>query len=113
MKHNKRIRVIFKVFFISGIFVIISCNYTSQVKMEDDELSDSSGNSYTRTGERHFVSGYEPLNSDGDINVVVEIPTGTSEKWEVNKYSGNIEWEIKYGEPKVVRYLGYPGNYWF
>ena len=111
MKHNRRTRLLSKVFFISGLFIIISCNYTSRVDVEDDELSDSSDNSYTISGEKHFVSEYEPLNTDGDINVVVEIPTGTSEKWEVDKYSGNIEWEFKYGEPRIVKYLGYPGNY--
>lgn len=111
MKHNRRTRLLSKVFFISGLFIIISCNYTSRVDVEDDELSDSSDNSYTFSGEKHFVSEYEPLNTDGDINVVVEIPTGTSEKWEVDKYSGNIEWEFKYGEPRIVKYLGYPGNY--
>lgn len=111
MKHNRRIRILSKVFFLSGLLIIISCNYTSQVNVEDDELSDSSENSYSFSGDRHFVSGYKPLDTDGNINVIVEIPSGTSEKWEVDKYSGNIEWEFKYGEPRIVKYLGYPGNY--
>ncbi|UCH13791.1 MAG: inorganic diphosphatase [Bacteroidales bacterium] len=111
MKNNSRIGILSGIYLLSALFTIISCKYSSQVKMENDEPSLSSENSFTITGERHFVSEYEPLYSDGDINVVVEIPTGTSEKWEVNKISGNIEWEFKYGEPRIVRYLGYPANY--
>jgi inorganic pyrophosphatase len=67
--------------------------------------------SYTLRGDRNFLDGYAPLNEDGTINVVIEIPTGTTAKWEVAKPSGEIKWEFKDGKPRVVRYLGYPGNY--
>jgi inorganic pyrophosphatase len=43
--------------------------------------------------------------------VVVEIPTGTLEKWEVNKERGELEWTEINGSKRVVDYLGYPGNY--
>jgi inorganic pyrophosphatase len=66
---------------------------------------------YTLRGERSFLSGYAPLNDDGSINVVIEIPTGTTAKWEVAKPSGDMKWEFKRGEPRVVAYMGYPGNY--
>jgi inorganic pyrophosphatase len=42
---------------------------------------------------------------------VVEIPTGSTQKWEVEKPSGDLKWEFKHGKPRVVQYLGYPGNY--
>ena len=45
------------------------------------------------------------------MNVVVEIPTGTTAKWEVRKEDGFLAWEQKSGKPRVVQYLGYPGNY--
>jgi inorganic pyrophosphatase len=66
---------------------------------------------YTLRGERSFLSGYPPMNDDGTVNVVVEIPTGTTEKWEVVKPSGEIRWEFVDGKPRIVAYLGYPGNY--
>ena len=66
---------------------------------------------YTLRGERSFLSGYPPLNEDQTINVVVEIPTGTTAKWEVVKPSGEMKWEFERGKPRVVAYLGYPGNY--
>ena len=62
-------------------------------------------------GEHHFISGYEPLSADSLVNVVIEIPAGTNEKWEVEKESGHIAWEIRDGEPRVIDYIGYVGNY--
>ena len=49
-------------------------------------------------------------NGDGTINVLVEIPAGTCDKWEVAA-DGKLRWELRDGRPRVVRYLGYPGNY--
>jgi inorganic pyrophosphatase len=75
------------------LLIAASCNYSA-------EVSDS-----------NYISDFEPLNEDGEINAVVEIPAGSVEKWEVNKLTGDIEWENEYGQPRVVKYLGYPGNY--
>lgn len=75
----------------------------------DEELNDS--DSLTLIGDKHFISGYEPLLEDGKIQAVVEIPTGTLAKWEVDKETGHMFLEIKNGEPRIVQYLGYPGNY--
>jgi inorganic pyrophosphatase len=66
---------------------------------------------YTLVGEKSFLNGYESLNGDSTINVVVEIPTGSNAKWEVDKTDGSMKWEFKNGKPRVVKYLGYPGNY--
>ena len=66
---------------------------------------------YTLRGQKNFLTDFVPVNPDGTINVVVEIPTGTTAKWEVTKPSGDIKWEFKSGAPRVVKYLGYPGNY--
>jgi inorganic pyrophosphatase len=72
------------------------------LKMVDD---------YTIVGEANFLTDIAPLNSDGTINVVVEIPTGTVAKWEVMEPDGALKWEFKNGAPRIVKYLGYPGNY--
>lgn len=71
----------------------------------------TSPDAYTLVGDRNFVTGYEPIRDDGDINVVVEIPAGTIEKWEVVKPRGEMKWEFKNGTPRIVEYIGYPGNY--
>lgn len=66
---------------------------------------------YHLVGEKSFLTGYEPLNADSTVNMVVEIPTGTTAKWEVDKSDGSMRWEFRNGKPRVVQYLGYPGNY--
>lgn len=66
---------------------------------------------YKVVGEINFLTGYEPVNADGTINSVIEIPTGTNAKWEVDKSDGSLKWELKKGKPRMVKYLPYPGNY--
>ncbi len=58
-----------------------------------------------------YVDGILASPAPGTINVVVEIPGGTNDKWEVDKTSGTLEWEQLDGRPRVVQYLSYPGNY--
>ena len=58
-----------------------------------------------------YVSDFSTFDSPHLINVVVEIPAGTNEKWQVDKNTGGIEWEQENGKPRVVQYLAYPGNY--
>jgi inorganic pyrophosphatase len=62
-------------------------------------------------GERSFMTGYDPVNVDGTVNVVIEIPAGTTAKYMVDLKSGMIELEQKNGLPRYVQYLGYPCNY--
>jgi inorganic pyrophosphatase len=51
------------------------------------------------------------MNKKGQLNVVIEIPAGRTEKWETRKSDGALTWNIKKGKPRVVKYIGYPGNY--
>lgn len=62
-------------------------------------------------GPAHYLDGFPARTARGHVNVVVEIPAGTLAKWEVAKDDGALEWEFVDGTPRVVRYLGYPGNY--
>ena len=52
-----------------------------------------------------------PMPDPGTINAVIEIPAGTSDKWQVSSHTGALEWEIENGAPRVVDYLAYPANY--
>ena len=63
------------------------------------------------SGKFHYIEGYEPLSGTDSVQVIVEIPTGTTQKWEVDKSDGKLHWEIKDGKPRIIQYLGYPGNY--
>lgn len=62
-------------------------------------------------GEKSFISGYDPINLDGTVNVVVEIPAGTTAKYETDVKTGLMEIEQKNGKPRFVQYLAYPANY--
>ena len=66
---------------------------------------------FTIVGNDDLMS-MEAIKPDGSVRAIVEIPTGTSAKWEVSKDDPKaVYWEYKNGEPRVVNYLGYPGNY--
>jgi inorganic pyrophosphatase len=68
---------------------------------------------YTLQGKVNFLSGIETGDADGNINVVIEIPKGTTGKWEVSGDDPTrIVWEFKKGKPRTVEYMnGYPANY--
>lgn len=59
----------------------------------------------------NHLDGHPALLEGEFVNVVVEIPAGTNDKWEVEKTYGTLHWEQKDGKPRVVQYLAYPGNY--
>jgi inorganic pyrophosphatase len=65
---------------------------------------------YTLDAAVDFINEIPALGEDGSVNMVVEIPTGTVDKWEVEE-DGVMRWEFRNDKPRVVRYLGYPGNY--
>ena len=66
---------------------------------------------YTVIGARDFVTGYPARLPNGNVHVVVEIPAGSTAKWEVDKSDGALRWEFEKGKPRIVQDLGYPGNY--
>jgi inorganic pyrophosphatase len=62
---------------------------------------------------RHLSSGYPARNRDGSVNAVVEIPTGTTGKFEVDEEDGFLRWALDRddGSRRAVDYLAYPVNY--
>jgi inorganic pyrophosphatase len=58
-----------------------------------------------------FLHDFEALSQDGLANIVVEIPAGSNQKWEVDKNSGYLKWEITQDTLRVIPYLPYPANY--
>ena len=51
--------------------------------------------------------------SENLYNFYIEIPSGTKEKWEVNKKTGFLEKDQKNGQDRIIDFLAYPGNYGF
>jgi len=59
----------------------------------------------------NLLTDFLPLYENGDVNAVIEIPSGTLQKWELNKSKGQVEWEKVNDIPRIVNYLAYPANY--
>ena len=61
-----------------------------------------------------YLHQINAFTADSLVNVVIEIPAGTNQKWEVNKETGQIEWEqINRDSFRIIDYLPYPANYGF
>ena len=67
--------------------------------------------SYNLASSVNHLVDIEPINKDRTVNVVVEIPAGTTQKWEISKTDGSIKREVLKGKPRTIDYIGYPGNY--
>ena len=97
--------------------VVVACSLAVEANSQESNKPAvmtpklKSPDQFTLIGPRSFLTDYPAVNSDDSVNAVVEIPTGTNGKWEVSKSDGSLRWEFKNGSPRVVKYLGYPGNY--
>jgi inorganic pyrophosphatase len=66
----------------------------------------------TKIETHDFLRDFPVYTEDSLVNIVVEIPAGSNQKWEVNKQTGFLEWEwVNDDSLRVVRYLPYPANY--
>ncbi len=64
-------------------------------------------------GKKNFLHDHETFDIDGNLNVVIEIPSGTNEKWEVSEDGSKLELEFINGLPRIINYIGYPFSYGF
>ncbi len=88
------------------IFLLLSVlSFAKEIKYKMD------GN-YIMVSNVHLINDID-YKKEGLYQALIEIPTGTREKWEVDHKSGNIKWEFRHGKPRKVKFLGYPGNYGF
>lgn len=92
-----------RAFWLSPILLAVSCGGLTSDPVGPPGL--------VLPGNTDYLHGFPAQNEDGSVNVVVEIPAGTDGKWEVTKPDGKLAWEVRDGTPRVVQYLGYPGNY--
>jgi len=92
--------------------ILFSCGNYSPTNKEatgnDSLITDRSGRI---NKPENLIKDLDPLFRDGDVNAVVEIPAGTIEKWEIDTFDGKLKLEIIDTKPRIVNYLGYPGNY--
>ena len=95
-------------YYLLYLFLIFSFFSISFADNSTDEKKE-----FIIKGEKNFLYDYEPINLDGSVNAVIEIPTGTNDKWEVSDSGEYIEHEIKNSKPRKIKYLSYPANYGF
>jgi inorganic pyrophosphatase len=69
------------------------------------------GSCDTLTGDKDMYRNFTAVNDDSTMNAVIEIPAGTTAKWETAVQNGKFFWENKSGNPRFNKFLGYPGNY--
>ena len=85
------------------IFAIIVCIIWWAFVVFADNVSYAqnlkSPDPFTLASDKNLLTDYKPVDDNGDINVVVEIPTGTTAKWEVVKPSGELNWKFSNGKP--------------
>ena len=72
-----------------------------------------SANEFKIDYEKNLLEDVSFQNIDKTFNAIIEIPTGTNEKWEVNKNGKSLQREFNGGLPRTINYLSYPGNYGF
>jgi inorganic pyrophosphatase len=67
----------------------------------------------TIAGTAHYSRGFPARNPDHSVNAVVEIPAGTTAKFEVDEANGVLRWQKKRedGSRRAIDYLPYPVNY--
>jgi len=80
-----------------SVLVAVSC---SQPKFDENRIE-----TY------NFLSDFNALNDAGLVNAIIEIPAGSNQKWEVEKDTGHLAWEIRGDSLRVIQYLPYPANY--
>jgi len=106
--HGSRIRFLL---FAFCALLLAGCTPAPPYEFPDHAPGLAPIGSHTLVGPKNLLRDYPPIDDSGLLNVVVEIPTGTSAKWEVDKSTGHLEWNLRDGKPRVVAYLPYPGNY--
>jgi len=111
-KEDKKMRsTVVKVFFVMVLAMLIS---GSAFAARDGLIAPDARylDDYTVAGPVNYFTEVDPGDKDGNVHVIIEIPKGTTGKWEVDPDLGNIVWEFKKGKPRTVEYMGgYPVNY--
>jgi len=93
---------------LSWILIIISGSCKTEITHPDKS---SEGNGERLEGKKLYLSEYKPMNADGTVNAVIEIPAGTHEKWEVDKTDERMHLQYIDNIPRIIQYLSYPANY--
>lgn len=81
-------------------------------KEANTQINYKADGKFRLVADKHLINDIN-YKKETDYQMLVEIPTGSRQKWEVDHKTGHIEWEFRDGKPREVKFLGYPGNYGF
>ncbi len=66
---------------------------------------------YKIIGPKNFLEDFKTFQKKNIANIVIEIPKGTNEKWEVSKFDGSLEHNFFQGKPRIIKNTFYLVNY--
>ena len=96
---------------LATVFLSLGCASSQTGRLSSSHLKPDGAHSLkSRT---NLLTNHMARNEDGTINVIIEIPAGTSQKWEVASDGFALVREFKGETPRTIEYLPYPGNYGF
>lgn len=76
--------------------------------IQDDPISINVAGTHEKI---NLLRDIPAINADETVNCVIEIPAGSTAKFEVDKKTGCLKQDLEDGSPRFVKYLGYPVNY--
>ena len=95
-----------KILFFLLFFIFNFNSYSNEISNQVTRID-----KFKIIGKKNFLFDYKNFITPDTVNVVIEIPKNTNEKWEVSKIDGSLEHEFFMGEPRTINYLPYPINY--
>ena len=95
-----------KILFFLLFFIFNFNSYSNEISNQVTRVD-----KFKIIGKKNFLFDYKNFITPNTVNVVIEIPKNTNEKWEVSKIDGSLEHEFFMGAPRIINYLPYPINY--
>ena len=95
-----------KILFFLLFFIFNFNSYSNEISNQVTRVD-----KFKIIGKKNFLFDYKNFITPDTVNVVIEIPKNTNEKWEVSKIDGSLEHEFFMGAPRIINYLPYPINY--
>ena len=87
------------------ILVLVSINnllFASEYTYEND---------YRIRYSENYLENIPVKNNDGSFNAVIEIPSGTNQKWIIDQETNSLELEFQNSLPTIIKYLPFPTNF--
>ena len=88
-----------------SIFCFLSIIFSSEISAKSLKFEQIADNNL------NYLHDFETFVSKEIINIIIEIPKGTKEKWEVSKINGKLEKDFFMGKPRIIQFDPYPVNY--